>query len=120
MSRRPPLVVALLLSSHPVPGAAVTAVALTLAISVGLEPWRVAVVTLAFAANQLSIGWSHDWVDAARDRIRGRDAARARRSRGGPEKAGPPRRHRAGHGADGGVRRARALGAPGVPARPRR
>src|SRR3954453_2023046 len=72
MSRRPPLVAALLLSSHPVPGVAVTAVALTLAISVGLEPWRVAVVTLAFAANHLSIGWSNDWIDAERDRISGR------------------------------------------------
>jgi len=72
VSRRPSLVAALLLSSHPVPGAAVTAVALTLAIAVGLEPWRIVVVTLAFAANQLSIGWSNDWIDAERDRVSGR------------------------------------------------
>ena len=72
MSRRPPLLAALLLSSHPVPGAAVTAVALALAIAVGLEPWRVVVVTAVFAANQLSIGWSNDWIDAERDRVSGR------------------------------------------------
>lgn len=64
--------IALLMSSHPVPGAAVTAVALTLAVAVGLEPWRVAALTLAFAANQLSIGWSNDWIDADRDRLTGR------------------------------------------------
>ncbi|BDZ46593.1 UbiA family prenyltransferase [Naasia aerilata] len=64
--------IALVLSSHPVPAAAVTAVAFTLAIATGLEPWRVGVVTLAFAANQLSIGWSNDWIDADRDRASGR------------------------------------------------
>jgi 4-hydroxybenzoate polyprenyltransferase len=64
--------IALVLSSHPVPAAAVTAVAFTLALATGLEPWRVAVVTLAFAANQLSIGWSNDWIDADRDRASGR------------------------------------------------
>jgi 4-hydroxybenzoate polyprenyltransferase len=64
--------IALLMSCHPVPAAAVTAVAFTLAVAVGLEPWRVAVVTLAFALNQLSVGWSNDWIDADRDRLTGR------------------------------------------------
>jgi 4-hydroxybenzoate polyprenyltransferase len=71
VSRRSP-VSALLLSSHPAPAAAVSVVALTLAIAVGLEPWRVLVVTLAFVLNQLSIGWSNDWVDVDRDRLAGR------------------------------------------------
>lgn len=71
MSRRP-LLVALLLSSHPIPTVAVTLVAFTLAVAVGLEPWRVAVVTVVFALNQLSIGWANDWLDAERDRVAGR------------------------------------------------
>lgn len=70
--RRRPLPVALLLSSHPVPTVAVTVVAFTLAIAVGLSPDRVALVTIAFLLNQLSIGWSNDWIDADRDRAAGR------------------------------------------------
>ncbi|WP_210481027.1 UbiA family prenyltransferase [Naasia sp. SYSU D00948] len=71
MSRRP-LPVALLLSSHPAPAVAVTLVAFTLAIAVGLPPLGIALVTVVFAVNQLSIGWSNDWIDADRDRAAGR------------------------------------------------
>ena len=54
---------------HPEPTAAVTALAATLAESVGASPWRVGA---AFLSGQLSVGWSNDWVDATRDRVVGR------------------------------------------------
>src|SRR5690606_26490688 len=63
---------ALLRSSHPVPGAGVTVIAVLLGVAVGLEPWRVAVLGLAMALDQLSIGLSNDWIDAERDRASGR------------------------------------------------
>ncbi|MGV8857389.1 UbiA family prenyltransferase [Rhodoglobus sp.] len=63
---------ALLRSSHPGPTVAVTFIALALSVGVGLEPWRVAAVTLMILCNQLSIGLSNDWLDAARDRRNGR------------------------------------------------
>ncbi|MEO6943271.1 MAG: UbiA family prenyltransferase [Lacisediminihabitans sp.] len=62
----------LLLSSHPGPGAAVTLVAIILGIGVGLEPWRVVVLGLAFLSNQWSVGLSNDWIDADRDAAAGR------------------------------------------------
>jgi 4-hydroxybenzoate polyprenyltransferase len=64
--------VALALSTHPLPGIAVTAIAVILGIGVGLDPWRVIVLGLAFAANQASVGLSNDWLDADRDRAVGR------------------------------------------------
>src|SRR5690554_5779268 len=63
---------ALALSTHPVPGLAVTAITVILAIGSGLEPWRVVVLGVAFAANQASVGLSNDWLDADRDRAVGR------------------------------------------------
>ena len=65
--------VALTRSSHPGPSIAVTIVTVVLAIGAQLEPWRVAVLGLAMLLNQLSVGWSNDWLDAARDRSVGRD-----------------------------------------------
>lgn len=62
----------LLRASHPEPTAAVTALATALAVSTGLG-WRSLLVTLAFLTGQLSVGWSNDWIDAARDRRTGRD-----------------------------------------------
>ncbi|QYH35919.1 UbiA family prenyltransferase [Salinibacterium sp. M195] len=62
------MVHALLRSSHPGPTVVVSLIAAVLAAGVGLEPWRVAVVTLMILCNQLSIGLSNDWLDAARDR----------------------------------------------------
>jgi 4-hydroxybenzoate polyprenyltransferase len=61
------LIVSLARSSHPGPSLAVTAVAAILGASAGLEPWRLVVLTLSVATNQLSIGLSNDWIDAARD-----------------------------------------------------
>lgn len=63
---------ALALSTHPGPGLAVSAIAVILGIGVGLEPWRVVILGLAFLANQVSVGLSNDWIDADRDRAVGR------------------------------------------------
>ncbi len=62
----------LVLAAHPIPGAAVTVIALLLAVGIGLSPARVALLTAAVLLGQLSIGWSNDRIDA------GRDAANAR------------------------------------------
>ncbi|MFT7839817.1 UbiA family prenyltransferase [Saccharothrix sp. BKS2] len=62
----------LLEACHPVPGLAVTLVAVALAVGTGLTPGRVALLGAAVFTGQLSIGWSNDWVDAARDRAVGR------------------------------------------------
>ena len=66
------MIVALARSSHPGPSLAVTAVAAILGASAGLEPWRLVILTLTVATNQLSIGLSNDWIDAARDMAVGR------------------------------------------------
>ena len=58
----------LLLSSHPGPTATVTVLAVVLGVGSGLEPVRVLLVGVAVLLGQLSIGFSNDWVDAARDR----------------------------------------------------
>lgn len=63
---------ALALSTHPGPGVAVSAIAVILGIGVGLDWWRVALLGLAFLANQASVGLSNDWIDADRDRAVGR------------------------------------------------
>jgi 4-hydroxybenzoate polyprenyltransferase len=63
---------ALLRSTHPGPGLAVTVVAVLLGVAVGLEPWRVVVLGLALLFDQISVGLSNDWIDADRDRAVGR------------------------------------------------
>jgi 4-hydroxybenzoate polyprenyltransferase len=63
---------ALLRSSHPLPSAAVTVIAVLLGIAVGLAPLGVVLLGVTMALNQLSIGLSNDWLDAARDRAAGR------------------------------------------------
>ncbi len=45
---------------------------MVLAAGVGLTPGRVVLVGAAVLTGQLSIGWSNDWIDAARDRAVGR------------------------------------------------
>lgn len=57
---------------HPVPALAVTVVAVVLAVGVGLDAPGVVLLGAAVLTGQLSIGWSNDWVDAARDRAVGR------------------------------------------------
>jgi len=56
---------------HPEPTVAVTAIATALALSAGRGLGALAVAT-AFGSGQLSVGWSNDWIDAARDRAVGR------------------------------------------------
>lgn len=55
-------------STHPGPTLVVTALAAALGVAVGLEPWRLALLTLAVFAGQVSIGISNDAIDAPRDR----------------------------------------------------
>ncbi|MEU1971374.1 UbiA family prenyltransferase [Microbacterium sp. NPDC019599] len=59
-------------STHPGPTLVVTALALVLGIALGLEPWRLALLTVAVFAGQVSIGLSNDAIDAPRDRAVGR------------------------------------------------
>jgi heme o synthase len=63
---------ALLKSSHPEPGGAVTVAMTLLAIGVGHRGWAILGVFAAVAATQLSVGWVNDWLDADRDRVAGR------------------------------------------------
>lgn len=63
---------ALLRTSHPLPSAGVTAIAVLLGVAVGLSPFGVALLGVTMAFTQLSIGLSNDWLDAARDRVAGR------------------------------------------------
>ncbi len=62
----------LLRASHPGPTAAVTALVTVLASAVELDSPTIALLAAAVLAGQLSIGWSNDLVDAARDRRVGR------------------------------------------------
>ena len=63
---------ALALSCHPLPTAGVTAISAGLAALAGLALGRGALFTIAVFVGQLSIGWSNDWIDAARDQAVGR------------------------------------------------
>ena len=66
-----PPVASLVRASHPEPTAAVTAIATALAVSTGVGA-RSLLVAAAFLTGQLSVGWSNDWIDAARDARNGR------------------------------------------------
>lgn len=68
----PDRVVALLAASHPGPTVVVTALCAALVVAVGAPAGTVALVLTVVLAGQLSIGWSNDWLDAARDRAVGR------------------------------------------------
>jgi len=59
-------------SCHLGPTLAVTALATTLAVGAGAPARTSVLVALAVLAGQLSVGWSNDWVDAARDLAVGR------------------------------------------------
>jgi 4-hydroxybenzoate polyprenyltransferase len=59
--------VELLAAAHPGPALVVTATATILAVVLGADGATTVLVALAFATGQLSIGWSNDWIDAARD-----------------------------------------------------
>ncbi len=58
----------LALSCHPIPTLGVTALSAGLAALAGLGFGRGLLFTGAVFVGQLSIGWSNDWIDAARDR----------------------------------------------------
>ncbi len=60
-------------SSHPGPTVVVTLLAMLLGVSAGLDAGRTALLGAAVFAGQLSVGWSNDAVDAARDRATGRE-----------------------------------------------
>jgi 4-hydroxybenzoate polyprenyltransferase len=66
-------VVGLLGACHPGPALAVTLLAGLLAGAVGLGPGHIGLVVAAVLTGQLSIGWSNDLVDLARDRAVGRE-----------------------------------------------
>ncbi len=59
---------ALLRAAHAGPALVVVVLALVLGVSFHTEPGRLALVGLAVLAGQLSVGWSNDLVDQARDR----------------------------------------------------
>jgi 4-hydroxybenzoate polyprenyltransferase len=59
---------ALVRACHPEPAAAVTVVAVLLAVAAGVGPARTLLVGAAVLTGQLSIGWCNDWLDADRDR----------------------------------------------------
>ncbi|WP_433298771.1 UbiA family prenyltransferase [Actinoplanes sp. CA-030573] len=63
---------ALIKSSHPEPGLAVTVAMTLLAAGVGHRGWAIPGIFLAVLATQLAVGWVNDWLDAARDRVAGR------------------------------------------------
>ena len=63
---------ALLGACHPGPAFAVTLLAGLLAGAVGLGPGSITLVVAAVLTGQLSIGWSNDLIDLARDRAVGR------------------------------------------------
>ena len=57
-----------LAAAHPGPAAAVTVLAVLLAVAQGLDAGTTALLVAAVLAGQLSVGWSNDLVDVARDR----------------------------------------------------
>ena len=63
---------ALLRAAHGGPALAVTVLALLLAVAADLAPGRVALATGAVLAGQLTVGWSNDLRDRARDIAVGR------------------------------------------------
>ncbi|MGA9749990.1 MAG: UbiA family prenyltransferase [Nocardioides sp.] len=63
---------ALVRAAHPGPALAVTALVALLAWHAGLDAGTLTLVVAAVLAGQLSIGWSNDLIDAARDRQVGR------------------------------------------------
>ena len=67
-----PWPVSLVAAAHPGPALAVTVLAALLGTALDLTPDRVVLVTAAVLCGQLSIGWSNDLVDLARDRAVGR------------------------------------------------
>ena len=72
MAQRGSTLRALALSCHPIPTAGVTLISAGLAALAGLGFGTGLLFTAAVFTGQLSIGWSNDWIDAARDEAAGR------------------------------------------------
>jgi 4-hydroxybenzoate polyprenyltransferase len=68
----PSAVTALARSTHPGPTVAVTAITVLLGVGVGVAGFSLLLLGLAMLANQASVGFSNDWLDAERDRAVGR------------------------------------------------
>lgn len=68
-ANRTGLVRGLVGACHPIPAGAVTVIAVLVAVGAGLSPARVVLFGLSMATGQLSIGWSNDRIDAARDAV---------------------------------------------------
>ena len=66
------LATALVQACHPAPTVAVTLFATVLALRAGNRPGTVVLIAVAVLAGQLSIGWTNDRLDAARDTRAGR------------------------------------------------
>ncbi|WP_129785313.1 UbiA family prenyltransferase [Promicromonospora panici] len=62
----------LVVASHAAPAVVVTGLAAALAAALGSDGFTIVLVTLAVGTGQLSVGWSNDWIDAARDIAVGR------------------------------------------------
>ncbi|MET0788312.1 MAG: UbiA family prenyltransferase [Cellulomonas sp.] len=70
--RRRARAVDLALACHPGPTVAVTAFSVAMAAGAGAPTRTTVLVGAAILAGQLSVGWSNDWIDAARDAAVGR------------------------------------------------
>jgi 4-hydroxybenzoate polyprenyltransferase len=68
----PSAVAALARSTHPGPTVAVTTITVLLGVGVGVGGPQLLLLGLAMLANQASVGFSNDWLDAERDRAVGR------------------------------------------------
>ena len=68
----PRTALALARATHAGPTAAVTTVAVGLALAAGVTAGRTVLVGVAVLAGQAAIGWCNDWLDADRDRAVGR------------------------------------------------
>ena len=55
-------------ASHPAPTVAVTVLAVAMLVGMGAQSSMLALAAGAVLAGQLSVGWSNDWLDVARDR----------------------------------------------------
>ncbi|WP_454857825.1 UbiA family prenyltransferase [Promicromonospora soli] len=62
----------LVVASHAAPAVVVTGLAAALAAALGSGAITIVLVTVAVGTGQLSVGWSNDWLDAARDAAVGR------------------------------------------------
>jgi 4-hydroxybenzoate polyprenyltransferase len=68
----PGVIAGLVAAAHLGPAMVVTAMATALAVALQAGTGTTVLIALACGSGQLSIGWSNDWIDAARDTATGR------------------------------------------------